>query len=145
MSGSTGQFSLEHLRKMKEGVKLYNAEMFWECHEELEDHWLEDMGDNNRYVYWVVIQVATSLLHASDDNLAGAKGMINKAKDKILQCERLKIESDIMNRFLSWKRFKVLVREIPEDPQLSDFEALQKFKFSQPEKWEPHLKKMESE
>lgn len=143
MSGDTGQFSLEHLRKMKEGVKLFNDGKFWECHEELEDHWLEDMGDDNRYVYWVVIQVATALLHASDGNLAGAKGMNNKAKDKLLQCERLGVESDIMNRFLSWKRFKKLVREVPDEPDLSDFSDLLRFKFSQPDKWEQHFEKME--
>ncbi len=145
MSGDTGQFSLEHLRKMKEGVKLFNEGKFWECHEELEDHWLEDMGDNNRYVYWVIIQVATALYHATNGNIAGAKGMNNKAKDKIVQCERRGIESDIMNRFLSWKRFKNLVQLVPDDPKLSDFDELFKFKFSRPDKWEQHLSKMESE
>ncbi len=144
MSGDIGQFSLEHLKKMMEGVRLFNAGMFWECHEELEDHWLEDMGDDSRYVYWVVIQVATALLHHSDDNLAGAKGMINKSKEKIMQCEKRKVESDIMNRFLSWKRFKQLVKEIPDEPQLNDFKKLQAFKFSDPSKWGPHLEKMEN-
>ena len=143
MSGDKGQFSIEHLCKMTDGVRLYNQQKFWECHEELEDHWLADMGDDCRYVYWVVIQVATSLLHHSDANLAGAKGMINKAKDKILQCEKRSVESDIMYRFLGWKRFKSLVREIPQDPTLEDFSELEKFRFSDPDKWEPHLKKME--
>ena len=145
MSGDTGQFSLEHLRKMKEGVKLFNAGQYWLCHEELEDHWLEDTHDPNRYVYWVVIQVATSLLHASDGNLAGAKGMIEKAKEKVLQCEKQRLESDIMMKFLSWKRFKKLVKEVPMEPELDDFKALLAFKFSQPEKWEQHLSKWESE
>lgn len=143
MSGDTGQFSVEHLRKMTEGVKLYNQRMFWECHEELEDHWLADMGDNCRYVYWVVIQVATALHHHSDQNLAGARGMINKAKEKMTQCEKRGVESDIMNRFLSWKRFKKLVREVPQEPNLEDFKDLESFRFSDPDKWGPHLEKME--
>lgn len=143
MSGDTGQFSVEHLRRMMEGVKLYNQRMFWECHEELEDHWLADMGDNCRYVYWVVIQVATALHHHSDQNLAGAIGMISKAKEKLVQCEKRGVESDIMNRFLSWKRFKNLVREVPQEPNLEDFKDLESFRFSDPDKWGPHLEKME--
>lgn len=144
MSGDIGQFSIEHLRKMIKGVRLYNQGRFWECHEELEDHWLEDMGDDARYVYWVVIQVATALYHHSDGNLAGARGMLNKAKDKILQCEKRHVESDIMNRFLSWKRFKKLVGEVPKEPTLDDFSELVKFKFSDPDKWKSHLEKAES-
>lgn len=143
MSGDLGQFSVEHLRKMTEGIKLYNQRKFWECHEELEDHWLADMGDDCRYVYWVVIQVATALLHHSDGNLPGAKGMINKAKEKLLQCEKRAVESDIMNKFLGWKRFKILVRAVPEEPELKDFSELEEFRFSDPEKWEPHLRKLE--
>lgn len=144
MSGDNGQFSVEHLRKMMDGVKLFNQGKFWECHEELEDHWLADMGDDARYVYWVVIQVATALYHHSDGNLAGAKGMLNKAKEKLVQCERRGIESDIMNRFLTWKRFKTLVNEVPKGPTLEDFIPLSRFRFSDPDKWEQHLSKWEN-
>lgn len=142
MSVMEGRFSVEHLEKMISGVSLYNSCKYWECHEELEDHWLEDMGDDARYVYWVVIQVATSLLHYSDSNLAGAKGMMNKAKKKLLECEKRGVESDIMNKFLSWQRFKKLIREVPENPKLEDFEIIAQFRFSNPEKWKPHLEKL---
>lgn len=140
MSGDLGQFSLEHLVKMKAGIALYNKGLYWECHEELEDHWLEDRGDNARYVYWVVIQVATALLHYRDGNLAGASGMISKAKEKLLYCERYKIESDIMRKFLGWVRFKSLVKGVPKEPVLEDFQSLFDFKFSNPEKWDQHIK-----
>lgn len=141
MSGDNHQFSVEHLKKMAEGIKLFNSGHFWECHEELEDHWLEDMGDDCRYVYWVVIQVATALLHHRDDNLAGAEGMLRKAKEKLLHCESKDVESDILYRFLGWKKFKSLVREIPKEPTLEDFEKLAQFKFSDPSKWMQHLDK----
>ncbi len=137
-------FEIEHLKKMKQGVEFYNDSKYWECHEELEDHWLADMGDNARYVYWVVIQVATSLYHFEDGNLAGAKGMINKAKDKITKCKKYGVESDIMNKFLSWKLFTKLVMEIPIDPELDDFKKLKEFKFSRPDKWDVHIQKMEN-
>lgn len=141
MSGDKGQFSAEHLMKMAEGIMLFNSGHFWECHEELEDHWLEDMGDDCRYVYWVVIQVATALLHHRDNNLPGSQGMINKAKEKLLQCESKGVESDILYKFLGWKRFKALVRDIPQEPSLEDFKKLSEFKFSDPKKWKQHFDK----
>ncbi len=143
MSNSSNQFSVTHLKKVKEGITLYNREFWWECHEELEDHWLEDQGDPTRFVYWVIIQVATALLHHRDDNLAGARGMILKAQDKILRCKKAGVESDILLRFLSWKRFVKLVGAIGSDCKLEDFKELAQFKFSNPEKWDVHIKKLE--
>ncbi len=137
-------FEVEHLRKMKQGVQYFNEAKYWECHEELEDHWLEDTGDNARYVYWSVIQVATALYHHRNGNLAGAKGMMNKAKDKIIKCEKYGIESDIMNKFLQWKLFKKLVMQVPSEPSFEDFEKISEFKFSRPDKWDVHLEKMEN-
>ena len=47
------------------------SKKYWECHEELEHHWLEDAGDNARLIYWAVIQVAAAMYHFRDDNLKG--------------------------------------------------------------------------
>ena len=103
------------------------------------------MGDNARYVYWAVIQVATALYHYEDGNLAGAKGMINKSKDKISKCKMYGVESDIMNKFLLWKLFTKTVMEIPNEPKLEDFKKLKEFKFSRPDKWDVHIEKMEKQ
>jgi hypothetical protein len=139
MSYEYGQFSTSHLRKVSKGIQLYNVRKYWECHEELEDHWLEDRGDNARYVYWVVIQAATALFHFEDGNLAGATGMINKAKEKVLSCEAKKVETDIVYKFLAWKKFKSIIMNIPDKPSLENFEELHKFKFSNPDKWGKHI------
>ncbi|MBC98142.1 MAG: hypothetical protein CME63_10355 [Halobacteriovoraceae bacterium] len=141
---SMSQFEIEHLKKMKQGIQYFNEAKYWECHEELEDHWLEDMGDNARYVYWTIIQVATSLYHYEDGNLAGARGMMNKARDKISKCRMYGVESEIMNKFLQWKLFTKLVSEVPTEPSLDDFKKISQFKFSRPDKWDVHIKKMES-
>ena len=138
-------FESEHLKKMKQGVQFYNEGKYWECHEELEDHWLEDQGDNARYVYWAVIQIATALYHYEDGNLAGARGMINKSREKIAKCKMYGVESDIMNKFLQWKLLKSIVANIPKEPSLEDFKRLSDFKFSRPDKWDVHLTKLENE
>ncbi|MEH0861830.1 MULTISPECIES: DUF309 domain-containing protein [Halobacteriovorax] len=124
-----GQFTPEHLELIQEGLELYNTGHYWMCHEVIEDLWMDAMGDNARYVYWVVIQLATSLYHHEDDNLNGASGMVNKAKGKIDFIEKNHVESDIMDKYLDWQRLKRIVKKIPHSPKLSDFKELKSFKF----------------
>ena len=115
--------------KMAKGLKLFNSGHYWECHEELEDLWLNDAGDNARYVYWAILQAATALFHFSDDNIEGARGQINRAKEKLDKCEALHVETDLLYNNLSWREFKEVVRAIPSAPVLQDFEVLKRFKF----------------
>ncbi|PIK14587.1 DUF309 domain-containing protein [Halobacteriovorax sp. JY17] len=131
-----GQFTNEHLNLLKTGIVLYNEDKFWECHEEVEDLWLSDYGDDARYVYWVVIQVATSLYHYLDGNLNGAEGMIRKAKRKLEICEKRKVETEILYKYLSWEKFKRIIRKIPEKSCLDDYNELYSFKFKNPNHWE---------
>ncbi len=130
-----GQFTLEHLAKIKRGVNLFNKQMYWECHEDLEHHWLEDRGDNARYVYWAIIQVAACMIHVDRKNIAGATGMISKAKDKILFIEQKKIETDVLFKFVDWKKFKNLVQLVPEEAPLESFMNLFEYRFPNVNLW----------
>jgi hypothetical protein len=130
-----GQFGPEHCETIKEGIRLYNQRKYWECHEELEHHWLEAMGDNARNVYWAVIQVAASLHHLRDGNMAGAQGMLQKALDKIEKCERQSVESELLYQWLSWQEFKRMVRNISLPAELKDFDELWDFQFIDPDQW----------
>lgn len=123
-----GQFTPEHLEKLNHGLKLYNREMYWECHELLEDYWLEDVGDQARLVYWAVIQVATALYHARDGNLAGAQGMHAKALDKLNRLERAHVETDLLKK-IDWENFKAKTRALPYHSTLEDFANLKEFRF----------------
>ena len=131
-----GQFPEEHLNLLKVGISLYNEDKFWECHEDVEDLWLSDYGDNARYVYWVVIQVATSLYHYLDGNINGAEGMIRKAKRKLDSVEKLHVETELLYRYLDWERFKKIIRKIPDKSTLDDYNELYKFKFKNPNHWD---------
>ena len=133
------KFSKEHLLKCQRGIELFNNGFLWECHEELEGAWLEDAHSVVRYVYWAIIQVATALFHYQNGNLEGARGMLSKSKEKFLFIEKKGVESDLLNKFLQWKRFQKLVFDIPDKAELSDFEKLNQFKFSNPLKWQMHL------
>ena len=129
MQSSELAFNKEHLEKVKEGVRLYNQQKYWECHEELEHHWLEDRGDNVRLVYWAIIQVAAALFHYREGNLTGAQGMLNKAKDKFRRAEQAYVESTLLEKSLNWSQFKKLVREVPDEAKIEDFNKLYRFKF----------------
>ncbi|EPZ49831.1 PF03745 domain protein [Bacteriovorax sp. BAL6_X] len=124
-----GQFTTEHLELIQEGLNLFNTGHYWMCHEVVEDLWMDSIGDNARYVYWVVIQLATALYHHEDDNLNGASGMVNKAKGKIDFIEKNHVESDIMDRYLDWQNLKSIVKAIPTKATLRDFSKLKAFKF----------------
>ncbi|MBI3865976.1 MAG: DUF309 domain-containing protein [Planctomycetia bacterium] len=55
-----------------EGLRLFNAEEFFESHEVLEDLWTET-HDEYRKFYQGLIQAAVALLHFGNGNLGGAK------------------------------------------------------------------------
>lgn len=118
-----------HLTQLREGLSLFNQEKFWECHELLEDLWADYSHSSLKYVSWSIIQVATSLYHVRNQNLAGAQGMLKKAKEKIQQCEKLKIENELMEKSLQWSLFKQLVFAIKDSDNLEAFQNLYKFKF----------------
>lgn len=124
-----GTFGPEHLKKVKEGIECFNKEQYWECHEALEDVWLEDRNDPARNVYWAIIQVAASLYHVREKNIAGAQGMIKKAKEKFNRCEKLNIETDLLYKFLSWQKLKELVFDIDNEAELDSFQKLYGFQF----------------
>lgn len=129
-----GQFDRTHLQIIAEGIRLFNAQKYWECHEELEEHWLEEPGPI-RNVYWAVIQVAASMIHYRNDNLIGARGLWLKAKQKFDRCEQFKIESELLEQNLSWSELKLMVRSVPNEPELTDFKQLFEFRFKDPEIW----------
>jgi uncharacterized protein len=124
-------FETEHLQKMREGILLFNEQKYWECHEALEDVWMEDRQDPVRNVYWAVIQVAAACIHYRDGNLIGARGMIFKAKEKFRRCRDLHVLSDLAFKSLNWETLERLAMSVPESDksQLSNFEELYQFRF----------------
>lgn len=131
MEYSYGQFTPDHLLKMREGVDLFNEQKYWECHEALEDVWMEDRQDPARNIYWAVIQVAAACIHFRDSNLIGARGMIYKAKEKFRRCRDQHILTDIAFKFLDWQELEEIVFKIPDSEKsvLEDFATLFDFKF----------------
>jgi uncharacterized protein len=125
-------FDLEHLNKMEEGIHLFNEQKYWECHEALEEVWLEDRQDPIRNIYWAVIQVAAACIHYRDENLIGAQGMIGKAKEKFKRCRDMHLISPLLIDVLEWNDFEKIVMQIPaaDSSKLEDFSDIFNFRFN---------------
>lgn len=128
------QFEQSHFELIAEGIRLFNAQKYWECHEELEHHWLEEAGPL-RNVYWAIIQIAAAMIHFRDGNIVGARGLHYKALEKFERCEKFAVESPVLEKYLSWSELKALARAVPKEPVLKDFEALFEFRFKDPDQW----------
>lgn len=124
-----GQFSPEHFLKLKKGIELFNEQKYWECHEELEHHWLEDAGDQARLVYWAVIQVAAAMYHFRDENLEGVHGLLYKAKDKLTRGVRGRVETPYLLEQINWNEFRKMVLAAPEKGSLSEYQHIYNFRF----------------
>ena len=53
------------------GIEQFNAGEYWECHETLEEIWIEEPGDI-RYLYQGILLVGVGLLHLRRRNHHGA-------------------------------------------------------------------------
>ncbi len=126
---SFGQFSPKHFEKLKGGLELFNQQKYWECHEELEHHWLEDAGDKARLVYWAVIQVAAAMYHFRDDNIEGVHGLLFKAKDKLRRGVQGRVETRFLLEEINWHDFRQLVLNSPDKGPLEEYQALFDFRF----------------
>lgn len=137
MQYTFGQFSPEHLAKMEEGIALFNEQKYWECHEALEDIWMEDRDDNARNVYWAVIQIAAACIHYRNSNLIGAQGMIFKARQKLQRCHELHVLTDLVYKYLDWEELEEIIDRIPQGDKsvLSDFVELFTFRFKNYQKY----------
>ena len=75
----TATSTAEHF---EEGINLFNAGRFFECHEAWEQAWLRSSGAEKLF-YQGMIQAAVAILHAQRGNLAGSRTLWTKAIAKL--------------------------------------------------------------
>jgi predicted metal-dependent hydrolase len=66
----------------REGIALFNAQKFFECHEALEALWLKAQGEEKLFLHGL-IQVAAALHHHSRRNPVGARSLLEKGWKKL--------------------------------------------------------------
>lgn len=67
----------------REGIRLFNDEEFFECHEVLEGLWTETQGERRKFLQGL-IQAAVALFHFGNENFGGAKKLYYAANEKLV-------------------------------------------------------------
>ncbi len=68
----------------EEGIELFNARRFFECHEVWEELWKRSDGDA-KLLYQGLIQSAVAILHYQRNNRDGAASLHAKASEKLIR------------------------------------------------------------
>lgn len=69
-------------RFFREGIRLFNEEKFFECHEALEQAWLAASGGQKLFLQGL-IQVAVAMHHLRRNNLEGAGRLLSAGIQKL--------------------------------------------------------------
>jgi predicted metal-dependent hydrolase len=72
----------EYPQLYREGLRLFNEEDFFECHEVLEELWSECQGEQKRFMQGL-IQASVALFHFGNENFGGAKKLYLSATQKL--------------------------------------------------------------
>src|SRR5580765_5731130 len=105
--------SEEYPAQYLEGLRLFNAEDFFESHEVLEELWSETQDERKKF-YQGLIQAAVALLHFGNGNLGGAKKVYLTSR-KYLEAYRPEFEGLDVSRFLDDMAF--CFQELMDDRQ----------------------------
>src|SRR5436190_15755643 len=69
----------EYPAQYLQGLRVFNAEDFFESHEVWEDLWSETQDERKKF-YQGLIQVAVALLHFGNGNLGGARKLYTSSR-----------------------------------------------------------------
>jgi predicted metal-dependent hydrolase len=73
----------EHQKqRFREGIDLFNTGRFFDCHEALEEVWLDLSGDRKQFMQGL-IQLTVALHHLSKQNRVGAERLLAAASEKL--------------------------------------------------------------
>jgi len=65
-----------------QGLRLFNQEEFFECHDVLEELWSESPGEEQKFLQGL-IQASVALFHFGNENLGGARKLYHAAREKL--------------------------------------------------------------
>lgn len=68
--------------QMREGIRLFNAREFFECHEVLEDLWRSASGEPRAF-YQGLIQLAVGFYHLMNGNYRGTTSVLRRGMDML--------------------------------------------------------------
>lgn len=72
----------DYPEQYREGLRLFNEEEFYDCHDVLEELWSETLGEEKKFLQGL-IQAAIALFHFGNENFGGAKKLYFSARKNL--------------------------------------------------------------
>ena len=98
---------------IEEGIRLFNAQRFFDAHEALEAVWLKATGDEKVFLHGL-IQIAAAFHHHTHGNQAGFGSLLEKGLEKLARVSDLGTEIDLeglRRQLRPWRRFAKCAKE----------------------------------
>ena len=77
-----------------EGIEEFNRGEFFECHEFLEEAWMQESG-RVRYLYQGILQVGVGFYHLQNGNWRGATGLLRNGTIRLKEFEPVTLGVDV--------------------------------------------------
>jgi predicted metal-dependent hydrolase len=69
----------DYPEQYREGLRLFNEEEFYECHDVLEELWAQTQGEEKKFLQGL-IQASVALFHFGNENFGGAKKLYHSSR-----------------------------------------------------------------
>jgi predicted metal-dependent hydrolase len=87
LAGGTSEKPSEELPGLViKGIEEFNRGEFFECHESLEEAWMQESG-RVRYLYQGILQVGVGFYHLRNGNWRGATGLLRNGTTRLKEFE----------------------------------------------------------
>lgn len=117
--------------KFLKGIEEFNSELFFECHDTLEEIWNGEKDPEIKKFYHGLIHITVGFYHLTNFNFKGAKSQFKKAIDKLDNYPDIYMNiklSELLSNVKLW------LKKIENTPNTASFnlnpEDLPKIKFA---------------
>jgi uncharacterized protein len=95
LAGDTSKEPPEKLPDLVlEGIEEFNRGEFFDCHEYLEEAWMQESG-RVRYLYQGILQVGVGFYHLENGNWRGATGLLRNGTIRLKEFEPVTLGVDV--------------------------------------------------
>jgi predicted metal-dependent hydrolase len=95
VTGEAPEGSPEELPDLAlKGIEEFNRGEFYECHEYLEEAWMQESG-RVRFLYQGILQVGVGFYHLQNGNWRGATGLLRNGSVRLEEFEPMTLGVDV--------------------------------------------------
>ncbi len=114
------------------GIEAFNNGEFYECHEYLEEAWMEEPG-RVRFLYQGILQVGVGFYHQQNGNWRGATGLLRNGTTRLREFEPETLGVDVARLVRECERCLGELEELGRE-RVREFDSslIPRVKFVQP-------------